>query len=173
MKQRQKRKNLWTMLLLCVLVCLCIPGVYAYMVTRSQVVESSMTQGVVECVVQDNQTINVRENVKAYVRSTVVVNYENDQNEIRGIAPVAGVDYSISVSDSWQMLDGVYYYYMDPVAPNTVLASPFAITPITSAPEGFHLSVKVLAEAIQSSGTTDSGNVAAVTDAWGITGLNP
>lgn len=107
-----------------------------------------------------------------YVRAAVVVTWMNADGEVFSQSPVAGTDYAIewNLSDSgWSRGDDGFYYYAAPVesgGETAVLIRNCA--PLTEAPkEGYALNVKIAAQTIQAAGTTDGGEIPAVTDAWG------
>ena len=60
---------------------------------------------------------------------------------------------------------------MSPDASTNPLIPPNGITANATAPTGYALSVEVVAEAIQAQGTTDTANVPAYQDAWGISSV--
>ncbi len=108
-----------------------------------------------------------------FVRGLVVVNWKNSDGEIYSVAPVAGTDYTITLNTTdWFLKDG-YYYHKAPVVSEgstSVLVSECVKTSTSNAPEGYFLSVEILAQTIQAIGTTDEDdNILAVTNAWGVT----
>ena len=92
-----------------------------------------------------------------FIRCAVVVNWVDGDNHIWAIPPTEGTDYTISFTD-FTRLDG-YFYYNLPVDPSSsVTVSVDQLKEKT----GFKLSVRILAESIQS--VPES----AVKDAWGV-----
>ena len=102
----------------------------------------------------------------AYIRVAVVVNWmSEDGTKVWATKPVEGDDYTINLdlNNGWSPV-GDYYYYGSAVAPCThkdgdehtgcmtsVLIS--SCTPVAgSAPDGYYLSVEIVASAIQSNG---------------------
>lgn len=106
-------------------------------------------------------------NIDAYVRATVVINWVDNDGNVAAQKPVAGTDYTISyASDTgWWTVDDGYYYYSSAVAPKdmtgTLISKCEAVA--GKAPEGYSLSVEIIADAIQS--VPDK----AVSDAWNVT----
>lgn len=106
-------------------------------------------------------------NIDAYVRATVVINWVDNDGNVAAQKPVAGTDYTISyASDTgWWTVDDGYYYYSSAVAPEdmtgTLISKCEAVA--GKAPEGYSLSVEIIADAIQS--VPDK----AVSDAWNVT----
>jgi hypothetical protein len=117
---------------------------------------------------KSNVCVNVGDTggYSVYVRATIVAVWKNADEDVLAAAPA----YTLSIGDDWRLI-GDYYYYNTPVEsghPTTTLIE--SCSPTGPAPEeGYFLSVEVLAQTIQAVGTTDSGDVAAVTDAWGVT----
>lgn len=120
------------------------------------------------------QTGNSKTNVQikntgdtdAYIRVAVVVNWmSEDGTKVWATKPVAGEDYTIilDLTNGWSSV-GDYYYYGSSVAPcvhkdgdehtgcmTSVLIS--SCTPVAGrAPDGYYLSVEIVASAIQSNG---------------------
>lgn len=127
----------------------------------------------------------VKQNVKVdvgnpgyavYVRAAIVVTWEaegnaTEDNNIYARKPVLGTDYEISLNDSgwfYNPDDGFYYHkVMVPSGEQTnVLIN--SCTRKAAAPAGYQLHVEIIAQTIQALGTTDDGDVPAVTDAWKI-----
>ena len=147
------------------LVGLASGGTLAYLFTGGNNVINRFVPGNVECVVNDNNTITVNGNTKAYVRAAVVINWENTKGEINGLAPVKDTDYTIVVGSNWtKESDGYYYYGSALTAGGTTISPAVTVTPKGSGLAGFSLSVEVLGEAIQSEGM---GAVSAK-NAWDI-----
>ena len=109
-------------------------------------------------------------NVDAYIRAAVVVNWMDERGNVRGLAPVAS-EYVLKInSTDWQLdPDTGYYYYKASVSPSgTTKDLVVSATAAGTAPDGYHLSVEVVAEAIQAAGVTDNSGVPAYRDAWDI-----
>lgn len=154
---------------------LAVGGTLAYLVAKSGNVENQFEPAYVTCQVNTNtcNTINVTNtgNVDAYIRAAIVVNWVDADDNVRGLAPTLS-DYSLTINTSaWHKgSDTEYYYYNQIVAPDGTTSD--LVTSITvkgAVPEGYKLSVEVVAEAIQADGDTDNGGVPAYQDGWGIT----
>lgn len=111
-------------------------------------------------------------NVDAYFRATYTVNWVKDGTQngtpvVYPKAPAEGTDYTVSLNNQWiNYGDGYYYWIAAEVAPNAT--SPVFIHNLTdnnTAPEGYHLQVTVLAEALQATG----GDEKSFWDTWGTT----
>lgn len=99
-----------------------------------------------------------------YVRATVVINWKDDSGNVYYKAPVSGTDYSLTIGTekSWKK-SGSYWYYIEKVAPKATTAVLIDdCKQLKDAPEGYHLSVEILTDAIQA--TPEK----AVKEAWGV-----
>ena len=152
-----------------------IGGTVAWLATNTPGLTNTFTPGEVKCTVEekfDGKTksgvqIKNTGNTDAYIRAKVVVTWKDkDGNVYGGATPVEVTDYTISYNATdWSEVDG-YWYCKQPVAPD----EPNNLTPVLissaspvagKAPEGYALSIEILAEAIQSSPAN------AVQEAWG------
>ena len=83
-----------------------------------------------------------------------MINWENTDGDVSGIAPVENTDYKLELGEDWEKI-GEFYYYKKVVtfegaAEKTTPV--VTVTPLTDAPEGFALVAEILAEAIQAEG---------------------
>lgn len=113
-------------------------------------------------------------NIDAYIRATVVINWVDDKGNVAAQKPVKDTDYTIEYNLSndgwWQGNDG-YYYYSSAVKPadknndglTGILINSCQLKDGAQAPEGYSLSVEIIADAIQS--VPDK----AVREAWNVT----
>ena len=106
--------------------------------------------------------------IPAYVRAALVVTWVSQESgNTYGGAPVAGTDYTVTMGQSgWlQGSDGFYYCQSPIAASGTTPILINAISPLEGrAPEGYVLSVQIVASAIQAEPAQ------AVSSAWnGIT----
>lgn len=125
---------------------------------------------------KENVQIKNTGNTDAYIRVAVVVNWmSEDGTKVWATKPVEGEDYTIilDLANGWSPV-GDYYYYGSAVAPcvhkdgdehtgcmTSVLIS--SCTPVAGrAPDGYYLSVEIVASAIQSSGM----GAESAQDAW-------
>ena len=126
-------------------------------------VEESIKDGV-----KSDVRIKNTSNIDAYIRATVVINWVDDKGNVAAQKPIKDTDYTIEYNLSndgwWQGNDG-YYYYSSAVASdhltNELIKECKAVA--GKAPEGYSLSVEIIADAIQS--VPDK----AVSDAWNVT----
>lgn len=153
-----------------------IGGTVAWLATNTPGLTNTFTPGEVKCTVEETFANGVKSDVKientgntdAYIRAKVVVTWKDkDGNVYGGAVPAEGTDYTITYSTSGWTQVGDYRYCTQPVAPDAsnnltpVLIS--SASPVDGkAPEGYALSIEILAEAIQSSPAS------AVQEAWGF-----
>lgn len=154
-----------------------VSGVVAWLFTNTDSVVNQFTPGKVTVEVQETLTDNVKSDVKiqntgntdAFIRAAVIVTWKDADGNVYGMKPVAGTDYTITYSNTgWTQYDG-YWYCNTEIPPNAVTpvliqsCSPVAGT----APEGYALSVEILASGIQSKPTS------VAQENWGYVPGNP
>ena len=181
-KRRQKAKRVGSGFVLLILaVVLAIGGTLAYIIANTEEVRNKFTPGEVRCEVveQWEEPHKVKSDVKikntgntaAYIRATYVVTWQKDDGDdvtVNGKMPVVGTDYTIEFAENsgWKLI-GDYWYYTSPVAPEgvtDVLIASCELAENAEAPEGgYHLSVEIIASAIQSEPKS------VVAEKWGVT----
>lgn len=174
---RKTRKLLSGLVILVLVLALAVGGVYSYMFARTEDAANELTPAAVSCKVyetfEDNQkkssiTVQNTGRVDAYLRVRLVTYWVNDAGEI---VAKPSEKLTVTPTDNWLAdTDNDTYYYKSPVkagaeTPN-LLAAPLVLK---KSSDGYNQVIEVFAEAIQAEGTTDVGNVPAVTDAWGVT----
>ena len=112
-----------------------------------------------------------------YVRAAVVVTWQNADGEVHSVRPITNANASIAdyqldidITDWFFDAESGLYYYKYPVPggeSTTVLLNNCRQT--GTAPAGYTLHVELVCQTVQAKGTTDTGNVPAVVDAWGVT----
>ena len=106
-------------------------------------------------------------NTDAFIRAKIVVTWKDANGNVSATKPVEGTDYTMTLNDTdWFRGDDGFYYCKTSVAPKG--STPALITECKKAdgvtpPDGYDLSVEIIASGIQS---TPDG---AVTEAWGMT----
>lgn len=99
--------------------------------------------------------------VSGYIRAVVLVSWQDGNGNVYGKQPVQGTDYNITYGTGWDVIDG-YYYWPNVVAPGE--STGILIKECTEvkgkAPNGYALTVDIIAEIIQSNPED------AVKDAW-------
>ncbi len=118
--------------------------------------------------IKSNVKIRNTSNIDAYIRAKVVINWVDKDGNVAGQTPVENKDYTIEYNLSkdgwWQGTDG-FYYYSSPVAPDDltgVLINSCKVKDGANVPEGYYLSVEIIADAIQSVPTS------VVEDNWNV-----
>ena len=145
----------------------------AWIAASTEPVKNTFTPSNVTTTITENFENNVKNNVQvkntgdidAYIRAMVVVTWQNDAHEVYPTAPVEGTDYTVSYpGNGWVKHTDGYYYYTSAVAPN--VSTGVLLTnckPVDEkTPDGYHLVVEILSDAIQAEPAS------AVTEAWGV-----
>lgn len=133
----------------------------AYIYTSTEAVENYFAIAEVKCDIVEEFSDNVKSNVAVkntsetdeYIRVKLVINWmSEDTAKVFAHSPVLNTDYSISFgnSDLWKLgVDG-YWYYLEPLGKGEttqVLINECKL--LREAPNGFELSVEILASCIQ------------------------
>lgn len=126
-------------------------------------------------VVEDITTSGVKNSVKiknesdkfpVFIRARVIVTWKDDAGNVSATAPVEGTDYTLTWTKEnyWvKHTDGNYYYTNSvDVGDSTGILFTDCKPVDGKAPEGYHLSVEIIADCIQSYPAD------AVEEAWGI-----
>ena len=168
-KHGKKKKKAFSLLLsIALILTLAVGGTLAYIITTSAMVNNQFGAGHVSASVNDNGQVTNNGNVDAYIRAAVVVNWMDEDGNVYGIKP----SYSISVNEGWAEIGGFYYYTAAVPAAGTTNNDPVTVSVMGNAPSNdYKLSIEIVAEAIQADGDTDSGNIPAYQDAWGISAI--
>lgn len=145
--------------------------------TAQDSVSNTFTPAHVTCNVEESfngtaksdVTIKNTSDIPVYIRASIVVTWKDSFGNVYGQKPVAGTDYNMDIAaDGWVSKDG-YYYCTSPVAVGATTGTLISrCTEVAGkAPdETYHLSVEIIAEAIQSQPDR------AVKDAWNVTVSN-
>ena len=154
-----------------------VGGTVAYLVAGTDPLINNFDLADVSCRVEEDFNKQEKKNVKiqntgdidAYIRAKVVVTWQDAEGNVYGQAPIEETDYTIQFNEGVWKREGDYWYYDEPVAPVTEnnCYTPVLINSCSSSgtePEGYHLSVEILAEAIQSEPHNES--LSAIKDAW-------
>ena len=184
MPTRSKRKRILPIFLAVLFVmAVTVATVYAYLKTSTdpavkntfsaaQDPEATITESFDPNAEKKDVAVKVgKTGYSVYVRAAIVVTWKNAENgDVLATKPVAGVDYTITLNDSdWFEKDGFYYHKAAVPSEGTTANLIISCKPIAGkAPAGYGLNVEIVAQTIQSAGTTDTGDTPAVTDAWGV-----
>jgi len=191
-KRSKSTKHIWLLASVVLLVSIAVTGTVAYLFTHTEAVTNTFTLAEVPIsVVEDpfdgetkkNVCVQNEGDVDAYIRATVIANWVDDEGNIYGEKPVEGIDYELypdSISQTigyntteWAKI-GDYYYYKGKVAPDGetgILFTNCKVKEGVTPPEGYTLSVEILAQSIQADGV-DSNNKTPVELAWGEAAAN-
>ena len=168
----RKTGRLVLILCLALLINCTIGGTIAFIVTKSNSVQNTFERvSVTSSVVFEGDVAKVKNegDVDAYVRAAIVVNWMDDNGDVRGIPPTAD-EYSLGINtDDWYYDSGLDIYYYKESVPSFQMTEALveSITVKGAVPAGYKLTVEVVAEAIQAQGQLDNGK-SAFADAWGI-----
>lgn len=167
-----KRKWLGTLVALALVLCIAGGATLAFLMVTTPSLTNVFQYGHVTCAVQEefdgttksDVSIKNTGNTQSYIRVKLVFTWKDKDGNVSA-QPVKTGDYDLELNmDGWFEKDG-YYYAKAPVAPDN--KTPVLIGKCTEvaahAPDGYTLSLEILADAIQSTPTK------AVEQAWGVT----
>lgn len=172
-KRSRAKKPLAALVALVLIIGAVVGGTLAYLAARTDAIVNTFNPAKVDIMVEENFDGSTKKDVKikntgdteVYIRATYVVTWKDAAGNVYPEQPQSGVDYNISLNlkQGWFYYNG-YYYYTAPVAPRASTGVLIDLcTPVAGrAPEGYTLSVNVLASAIQ------SVPAEAVGQAWGV-----
>lgn len=176
----KNRKYAYLLLGLIMFLTIVSGSVLAYMYKVTDEIDNKFNLPVVSCVIEESfdgtnkNDIKVKNtgDINAYLRVTLVSYWVKKNGSNYDIVGEPSEMPSFELTEGWVKSDSSYtYYYMDPIEPENY--TPNLIkqgTTMSLKAEGEYLQVvDVFAEAIQALGTTDVGDIPAVTDAWGVT----
>ena len=180
-RYRKTKKPAMLLVSLIMVLTVAVGGSLAYLVTKTDPVENTFTVEQVPITVDESFSGSTKSDVKikhkgdsetgrdAYVRAAVVVNWVDGEGNVYNQKPVKGTDYTLEMNnDSWAEKKG-YWYYLKPLAPGKETAALVKeCKDLNTAPDGYQLSVEILAQSIQADGVDPDGN-APVKLAWGVT----
>ena len=191
-KRAKSTKNIYVMASLVLLIAFAVGGTVAYISMKTDPVTNTFTLGTVPIKVVEKLEDGVKKevaiknegDVDAYIRAKVIVNWvkwniETNQYDVSG-TPVKSSDYEITwTKENWTNELGGYYYYKGKVSPKSsepnnvtgVLFTDCKLKEGITPPDGYTLSVEILAQSIQADGV-DSNNKTPVELAWGEAAAN-
>lgn len=172
-KRSRAKKPLAALVALVLILGAVVGGTLAYLAARTDAIVNTFNPAKVGITVEEDFNGRTKEDVKitntgdteVYIRATYVVTWKDAAENVYPEQPQPEDDYTIGLNPDggWYHFNG-YYYYTYPVASGAstgVLIDECA--PVAGkAPEGYTLSVNVLASAIQ------SVPAEAVGQAWGV-----
>lgn len=167
-KQLRRPKRLATLLVSLLLVLgVAVGGTVAFLSTRTDSKENTFTPSEVTCEVTETFNNNVKSQVAvkntgdttAFIRAAINVTWMSNQDAanqtVSAKVPLKDRDYSITFAKNTNWIQGAdgYYYYQLPVDPQGStgeLIKECKLLNNASVPDGYHLSVEIVASAIQS-----------------------
>ena len=169
-------KRIVMLVALVMILTAAIGGTIAYIVTSTNDVENTFTPGKVSCEINEeftgalkkDVTITNTGNTEAYIRAAIIVTWKSTKHgstDTYATAPQEG-QYTMTLGSDWIPGEDGYYYYKSPVPTGestAALIEKCELKAGVSAPEGYALSVEILADAIQSTPTS------VVTEKWHVT----
>ena len=145
----------------------------SYLVTSTKPVTNTFKYAEVTCEVNESFSNGVKSdvtikntgNIDAYIRAAVIVTWKDASGNVYG-QPVPEDAYTIQYNETKWTKNGDYWYCNTAIAANAS-TDPLIVTcsktKDANPPDGYDLSVEILADAIQSQPAN------AVTEAWGYT----
>lgn len=168
-KNNSKKRLMILLVSLSALLVIAVGGTLAYVFMTTDALENIFTPAQVSCAVVENgmeYTGNVVSNVSekknvtikntgntdAYIRVDIVVNWKNaTSGNVYAQAPELDTDYTMSLGSGWKKGSDGYYYYTSAIAPSHETGALIAeCKPGDTTPDGYVLSVEIVASAIQS-----------------------
>lgn len=155
-----------------VLLAGAVGGTWAFLVAQSEPVQNNFTYAHVSCTIKEKFDGTTKSDVQiqntgdipAYIRARIVVTWKDVNGNVSSTVPVKDSDYTITFNETDWKQEGDYWYCKTAVDAKDF--TPVLITKCEKtgdAPDGYDLSVEILADAIQS----EPAN--AVKEAWGYT----
>ena len=155
-----------------VLLAGAVGGTWAFLVAQSEPVQNNFTYAHVRCRIDEKFENGVKSDVKiqntgdipAYIRARIVVTWKDASGNVSAAIPVKNTDYTIAFNEKDWTQQGGYWYCntaVDATGFTPVLITECKKTSNANVPDGYNLSVEILADAIQS----EPAN--AVKEAWG------
>lgn len=152
-----------------VLLAGAVGGTWAFLVAQSEPVQNNFTYAHVRCTIDETFDGTTKSDVKiqntgdipAYIRARIVVTWKDGSGNVSAV-PVKDSDYTMTMGTGWTKGTDGYWYCntaVDATGSTPVLIKECKKT--GTAPDGYDLSVEILADAIQS----EPAN--AVKEAWG------
>lgn len=169
MKRMRKTKKILVLAMVVLVLACAVGGTIAFLIDTTGAVTNTFTPAKVTCAVNEEFNGTTKNNVKiqntgttdAWIRATVVANWVvGEGNNAKVVAPC---DITFALPTEWILKDG-YYYYSQPVPANEYTADLITrYTAPTGCPEGAHLEMTIVCQAVQAEPTT------VVQQVWGVT----
>lgn len=182
-RKLNKRATAYIVLAVVLVMLIASGSTYAYLKWNGGVQNTFEYETSVRPAIEEEFNDKIKKNVSisagdtdysVYVRAAIVATWvDSSGNVVHAKEPVLGTDYSLNLNlspDGWFVGDDGYYYYALPVlSGNSTDNLITECKPLEEAPSiGYKLNVDIIAQTIQSAGTTDDEDKPLVTEAWGI-----
>lgn len=171
-RRPRRRKQQSLIIAIAAVLCSIIACVtIAFVFTNTEPVENTFTDAYVACEVLEtfdgttktDVTVKNTGEVQSYIRAKVVVTWmSEDKTKVTALKPVDDTDYIITYADEvnsdtkWGKGSDGYWYYKLPVdvgKETEKLIESCSLKPGVTAPDGYYLSVEIVASSIQSTPT--------------------
>lgn len=173
MKLFKNKKSIAMLVSIIALLTIVAGTTIAYLYTNTDPITNTFTPTKVNTTIEEDPG-TVKKNVKvkntgdidAYIRATVIVTWKDTSGNVYATAPEEDTDYTVTwTKNGWvEGSDGYYYYTSKVAAGGSTGVLLTNCKPVDGkAPAGYHLSVEILASAIQAEPSD------AVKTAWGST----
>ncbi len=175
-----RRKSFIALIAVLLMVVFSVGGLLAYIVTNTDTIVNKFTPGVISCdvtedfdggAIKKNVAVKNTGNSDAYIRAYINITWMADgtstNQTVTAKMPKENSDYTISFAENsgWNRGDDGYWYYSGSVAAGgstAVLVTECKLLDGASVPNGYRLSVEIIASAIQAKPTD------AVTQKWNV-----
>ena len=159
--KRMKKKSLLLAAGIVLMLTIAIGGTIAYLVANTESITNTFEPGGVPISVDESFTGGVKSDVKitndgnvpAYIRAKIIVTWKDAQGNVSAVKPVLGTDYSMNINTAdWTEAGGFYYYKESVEATGKTTNLIESCTKTGTPPDGYDLSVEIIAESIQAEG---------------------
>ena len=167
MKRMRKTKTILVLAMVVLVLACAVGGTIAFLIDTTGAVTNTFTPAKVTCAVNEEFNGTTKNNVKiqntgttdAWIRATVVANWVvGSGDNAKVVAPWTDdiPTYNTGTGEKlWTYGDDGYYYYNSIVSSGETTENLFASYTPTGGPEGAHLEMTIVCQAVQSNlGTT-------------------
>lgn len=165
--KRMKKKSLLLVAGIVLMLTIAIGGTIAYLVANTDSITNTFEPGRVPITIEESFNGETKSdvyvtntgNVPAYIRAKIIVTWKDKDGNVSAIKPVLNTDYRMSTGGGWtEESDGFYYYSVFVGAGKSTGYLINNCTRIGTQPEGYDLSVEIIAESIQADGMDGVSN---------------
>lgn len=174
------KKAIILMISVLLVLSVAVGSTLAYLIHETDIIKNVFDPSDVNTEIIETISGSTKSNVKvkntgdidAYIRAMVAITWQDASGNTYGQMPVAGTDYTISynLNEGWQKGADGFYYWKQPVASTATTGVLIAsCSPVSGkAPDGYELTVEILASGIQTLPTS------VVCDQWssGVSSVN-